>query len=147
MNYPVAAAVVLSAAMSSSFCIFPNYTQDWAAQAQSAARNGNMVTAERYFLYALSQTCDSPNRIAHAANLELAAAFYQANERADKAMSMYKEAIAIRRGFDHPQLVADLRAAADLAEASGDKRQSEEYMQEAIEICQRQAGGNTAPMF
>lgn len=147
MNQPIAAVMAITAAVSSSFCILPNNSQDWANQAQVAARNGNVATAEKYFLYALSQTCDSPNRLAHAANLEVAAAFYQTNQRAEEAMKLYMQAIEIRRGYDHPQLVADLRAAAEISEAAGNQQQSDELMQEAIEICQRQAGNSTAPMF
>lgn len=141
MNQALAMSVAFTAATSSVVNDTLQSRQNCAnTQAQLSIRQDTATVIENFFQHALVRSDSSS--LARARSFEEMAELYKKKAQPEMALQHYRYAIDIRQrtlGEGDPQLVADLRASSELAEDAGDTKEANELMQQAIEICKRQA--------
>src|SRR5262249_36604205 len=107
----------------------------------NARAAGKATAIQNIFQSLLIGPDGSSSSIARAQTFEEVAEPYR-KTHPEKARQLYRYAIDLRErttGGGDPQLVADLRASSELAEAAGDIKEANELMEHAVELCKSQA--------
>jgi hypothetical protein len=146
MNQALAMSVAFTAATSGVLHdTFQSSNSCWNAPTKTAVGQGSQSFIANV-QHALFGSDKSSLPLARARSFEEVAEFYRKKSQPEMSLQLYRYAIELREhilGEADPQLVVDLRAASELADETGDPKEANEFMQQAIETCKHHAEGRS----